>query len=148
MKDLSIKWASRTALLALALAAPAVPVANAADAAAASQPSSERVISHADMKKVLERADGAVILDLRRNADYDKDSVTMPTARRFDPDKIAEWSSGLPKDKEILLFCAHGRSLSEASLNHLTKNGYKARLVAGGFDSWKDAGGVTAPKSN
>jgi rhodanese-related sulfurtransferase len=27
--------------------------------------------------------------------------------------------------------------------HHLTKNGYKTRLVAGGFDSWKDAGGAT-----
>lgn len=87
-----------------------------------------------------------VILDLRRNADYDKDTLTMPAARRLDPDKIAEWSSTLPKDKEILLFCAHGRSISNASVDYLTKNGYKARLVAGGFDGWKDEGGATTPK--
>jgi rhodanese-related sulfurtransferase len=124
-----------------------VPYAQAADAAAAKQPSSERVISHADMKKLLDRPDGAVILDLRRNSDYDKDTLTMPAAQRFDPDKIAEWSGVLPKDKEILVFCAHGRSISDASVNYLTKNGYKARLVAGGFDSWKDAGGATVPKS-
>jgi rhodanese-related sulfurtransferase len=121
--------------------------AQGADADAAKQPSSERVISHADMKKVLDRPDGTVILDLRRNADYDKDTLTMPAARRFDPDKIAEWSGALPKDKEILLFCAHGRSISNASVDYLTKNGYKARLVAGGFDSWRDAGGATTPKS-
>lgn len=134
-------------LLMLALYLPLQPCAHAADADAAKQPSSTRVISHADMKKVLERPDGAVILDLRRNADYDKDTLTMPAARRFDPDKIAEWSGTLPKDKEILLFCAHGRSISDASVDYLTKNGYKARLVAGGFDSWKAAGGAAVPKS-
>lgn len=90
---------------------------------------------------------GVTILDLRRNSDYDKDTLTMPAARRFDPDKFAEWSGTLPKDKEILLFCAHGRSISNASVDYLTKQGYKARLVAGGFDTCKEAGGATAPKS-
>jgi Fe-Mn family superoxide dismutase len=124
-----------------------VPAAMAADADAAKQPSTARVISHADLRKVLVQPDSAVVLDLRRAADYDKDTLTMPSARRFDPDKIAEWSGALPKDKEILLFCAHGRSISNASVDYLTRNGYKARLIAGGFDAWKDAGGATVPKS-
>ena len=78
------------------------PGAHAADPAAAMQPSTERVISHADMKKVLARPDDTVILDVRRNSDYDKDMLTMPAAQRFDPDKVTEWSAALPKDKEIL----------------------------------------------
>lgn len=118
----------------------------AADADAPKQPSTPRVISYADMKKVLAQPGDAVVLDLRRNADYDKDTLTMPSARRFDPDKIAEWSGALPKDKEILLFCAHGRSISNASVDYLTQAGYKARLVPGGFDAWKDAGGATVQK--
>ena len=81
------------------------------------QPSTERVISHADLRKVLSQPDSAVILDLRRDSDYDKDTVSVPSARRLHPDKIAEWSGSLPKDKEILLFCAHGRSISNASVD-------------------------------
>ena len=108
------------------------------------QPSTERVISHTDLRKVLSQPDSAVILDLRRDSDYDKDTVSVPSARRLHPDKIAEWSGSLPKDKEILLFCAHGRSISNASVDYLTKNGYKARLIAGGIDGWRDAGGTLA----
>jgi rhodanese-related sulfurtransferase len=134
-------------LLPLAACFALAPSAQAAGADAAKQPSTQRVISHADLKKTLDKPDGVVILDLRRNEDYNKDTLTMPAAQRYDPDKIAEWSGALPKDKEILLFCAHGRSISNASVDYLTKNGYKARLVAGGFDSWKDAGGATVPKS-
>ena len=104
------------------------------------------MISHADLRKVLSQPDSAVILDLRRDSDYDKDTVSVPSARRLHPDKIAEWSGSLPKDKEILLFCAHGRSISNASVDYLTKNGYKARLIAGGIDGWRDAGGTLAPK--
>jgi rhodanese-related sulfurtransferase len=122
-------------------------VGNAANEDAARQPSTERVISHADVRKALGEPANFVVLDLRRNSDYDKDTVTMPGARRLDPDKIKEWSGTLPKDKEIVLYCAHGRSISNASVDVLTKQGYKARLVAGGFDAWKDAGGATTPKS-
>lgn len=114
---------------------------------ASQQPSTSRVISHADMRNVFAKPGAVVILHLRRNSDYDKDSVTLPGARRLDPDKIADWASSLPKDKEILLFCAHGRSISNASIDFLTKQGYQARLVAGGFDAWKDAGGATVAKT-
>ncbi len=123
-----------------------LPSAQAAGADAAKQPSTTRVISHADLKKTLENPGDVIILDLRRDSDYNKDTVSVPTARRLHPDKIAEWSGTLPKDKEILLFCAHGGSISNASVNYLTKNGYKARLIAGGIDGWKDGGGATAPK--
>lgn len=141
-----MRFAAFMAALAAAVSL-SMPVADAADADAAKQPSTTRAISHADMRKVLAQPDNAVILDLRRPADYDKDTVTMPGARRLDATKIAEWSGSLPKDKEILLFCAHGRSISNASVDYLTKNGFKARLIAGGFDGWKDAGGATMQKA-
>jgi rhodanese-related sulfurtransferase len=110
-------------------------------------PSTQRVISHADLRMALQKSDSVMILDLRRKADYDKDTVTIPTAQRREPDKMAEWSGALPKDKEIVVFCDHGRSISNASVDYLTKNGYKARLIAGGIDGWKDGGGATVPKS-
>ena len=87
----------------LMLTAPTI----AADADAAKQPSSARVISYTDVKQQLAQPGAVTILDLRRNSDYNADTVTMPGARRFDPDKIAECSGTLPKDKEIVLFCAH-----------------------------------------
>ncbi len=123
-----------------------MPSGYAADADASKLPSTQRVISHADLKMALQKSDSVVVLDLRRKADYDKDTVTLPTAQRREPDKIAEWSGALPKDKEIVLFCDHGRSISNASVDYLTKIGYKARLVAGGIDGWKDGGGATVPK--
>jgi rhodanese-related sulfurtransferase len=124
-----------------------VPAAYADEVDPSKLPSTQRVISHADLRAALQKADGVVVLDLRRKADYDKDTVTLPTAQRREPDKIAEWSGALPKDKEIVLFCDHGRSISNASVDYLTKIGYKARLVAGGIDGWKDGGGATVPKS-
>lgn len=130
----------------LSFALMAATPAHAADADAAKQPSSARVVSYGDVKQRLAQPSEVTILDLRRNSDYDKDTLTMPHAKRFDPDKMAEWAGTLPKDKEILLFCAHGRSISNASVDYLTKIGYKARLIPGGFDSWKESGGATVAK--
>ena len=128
----------------------AASIANTANAAgsaeAAKLPSTTRAISHADIRQHLAQPGSVTILDLRRTADYDKDTVTMQQAQRFDPTKIAEWSGTLPKEKEIVLYCDHGRSISNASVDYLTKAGYKARLVHGGFDAWKDTGGATMPK--
>ena len=123
-----------------------MPAVHADEVDASTLPSTQRVISHADIRLALQKPDSVIILDLRRKADYDKDTVTLPMAQRREPDKIAEWSGALPKDKEIVLFCDHGRSISNASVDYLTKIGLKARLVAGGIDGWKDGGGATAPK--
>ena len=31
-------------------------------------------------------------------------------------------------------------------IDYLTKNGFKARLIAGGIDGWREGGGATVPK--
>jgi 3-mercaptopyruvate sulfurtransferase SseA len=85
----------------------------AADDNASKLPSTNLVISYDDVKKALNAPEKTTILDVRRQSDYEKDTLTMPTAQRFDPDKIAEWSASIPKDKEIVLFCAHGRSIRD-----------------------------------
>jgi rhodanese-related sulfurtransferase len=96
----------------------------AADDNASKQSFTNLIISYDDVKKVIIAPEKTIILDLRRNSDYDKDTLTMPAARRFDPDKIAEWSTSIPKDKEIVLFCVHGRSISDASVKYLNASGF------------------------
>jgi rhodanese-related sulfurtransferase len=139
-----LKSVFRSAIFSIAISL--VSNTFATDDNASKLPSTKLVISHDDVKKALSAPEKTTLLDLRRNADYDKDTLTIPMAQRFDPDKIAEWSASIPKDKEIVLFCAHGRSISDASVKYLTTNGFKARLIPGGFDAWKAAGGATIPK--
>jgi rhodanese-related sulfurtransferase len=87
------------------------------------------------------------ILDLRRNSDDDHNTPTTPHARRLDSDKLAQWAGTLFKDKEIRLFFPHGRSINNAPVDYLNKIINKARLIPGGFDSRKEAGGATVAKS-
>ena len=106
----------------------------------------ERTISHSELRTLLKDPGSTVFLDLRRKADFDADSVMMPGARWFNPDEIGEWSATLPKDREIILYCVHGKAVSNMAVDHLGGNGCRARFVEGGMEGWKAAGGATMPK--
>jgi rhodanese-related sulfurtransferase len=73
-----------------------------------------------------------MLLQYHQSADI---FAAMPTGQRLNPDKITEWSASIQKDKEIVLFCAHSRSMSDASVKYLNANGFRARLIPGGFDA-------------
>lgn len=48
-----------------------------------------------------------ILLDVRASGDWKASELKIPGAVRPDMDKKAEeWSAGLPKDKEIILYCA------------------------------------------
>lgn len=98
------------------------------------------------MKRVIASAELAALLDLRRAADFEADAFMMPGARWFDPGAIDDWSTTLPRNREIALYCAHGETISNAALDKLLAMGFKARFIEDGMDGWKDAGGALAAK--
>ena len=106
-----------------------------------------RTIAPDDLKVLLQHPESLTPLDVRRKVDFDADTVMLPGARWFDPDQISAWSQGLLKEKEIVLYCAHGRAISNAVVDYLQPNGFRARFIEGGIAAWKESGGETVPKS-
>lgn len=105
-----------------------------------------RTISSAELAVLLENHAELTVLDLRRTADFEADAFMVPGARWLDPGAIDDWSTTLPRDREIVLYCAHGKSISNAALDKLLALGIKARFIEGGMDGWKDAGRALAAK--
>ncbi len=105
-----------------------------------------RTITSAELAVLLENHAELIVLDLRRTADFEADAFMVPGARWLDPGAIDDWSTTLPRDREIVLYCAHGKSISNAALDKLLALGIKARFIEGGMDGWKDAGGALAAK--
>jgi len=105
-----------------------------------------RTITSAELAVLLERHAALTLLDLRRTADFEADAYMVPGARWHDAEAIDDWSATLPRDREIVLYCAHGKSISNAALDKLLAMGFQARLIEGGMDGWKDAGGALAAK--
>ncbi len=106
-----------------------------------------RSITPDDLKVLLQHPESLTLLDVRRRVDFDADNVMLPGARWLDPEHISAWSQGLLKEKEIVLYCAHGRAISNAVVDHLQPNGFRARFIEGGIAAWKESGGETVPKS-
>jgi rhodanese-related sulfurtransferase len=57
--------------------------------------------------------------------------VKLPGAEWKNPEQLADWSAKLPKEKEIIIYCARGGSVSNAVLDTLLSKGSKARFIEG-----------------
>ena len=100
-----------------------------------------RTITPNDLKPLVEK-NAVTVLDVRRQNDYDADKMKLPGAEWKNPEQIADWSAKLPKEREIVIYCARGGSVSNSVLDALLGKGFKARFIEGGIEAWKGAGGV------
>jgi glyoxylase-like metal-dependent hydrolase (beta-lactamase superfamily II) len=95
-----------------------------------------------EFKKKLDRGEISFILDLRLEEEFAAWRIEgrrpVETLNIPQLDFVGEeetFLSRLPKDREIILVCAHGgASKYEAEL--LQAKGYRARSLAGGMDAW------------
>jgi len=104
-----------------------------------------RTISAEEMKKLI-ASNAITVLDVRRRNDYDADKATLPGAQWKDPEMVAEWSKGLPNDKDVVIYCVRGGSVSNSVVDQLQGQGIQARFIEGGIEAWKQAGGPTESK--
>jgi rhodanese-related sulfurtransferase len=107
----------------------------------------ERTIQSEELKEQLAARKDLILLDVRRKSDYDADQEKLPGAVWFDPDTVDEWSTALPGDKQVVVYCVRGGSVSNKVLDHLQKKNVRARLFEGGIEAWKAAGGSIVKKS-
>ncbi len=105
----------------------------------------DRTIHPTNLKPLIEQK-SVTVIDVRRQNDFDADQVKLPGAQWKNPEQMAEWSKSLPKDKEVVIYCARGGSVSNSVLDHLLGQGLKARYIEGGIEGWKTAGGPTTAK--
>ncbi|MBI4742762.1 MAG: sulfurtransferase [Betaproteobacteria bacterium] len=88
------------------------------------------------------------LIDVRRAADRDASPEQLPGATWHDPEKLAEWADGLPRDKNIVLYCVRGGSVSNGVVDALQAKGLRASFIEGGIEGWKAAGGELVQKSH
>ncbi len=89
---------------------------------------------------------GKLILDVRRAADRAAAPEHLPGALWKNPEQLAEWADALPRDQDIVLYCARGGSVSKSVVDALQARGLKARFIEGGIEGWKAAGGGVVAK--
>lgn len=89
---------------------------------------------------------GKYILDVRRAVDRDASTEQLAGANWKDPEQLAQWADTLPKDRDIVLYCVRGGSVSNGVVDALQARGLKARFIEGGIEGWKAAGGTTCSR--
>lgn len=107
----------------------------------------DRTLTPQELRATLANRNDVMLLDVRRQSDYDADPHKLPNAVWRNPDEINQWSTQLPKDQEFVVYCVRGGSVSNAVIDHLQGKQLKARYIEGGIEAWKAGGGQTVAKS-
>lgn len=103
---------------------------------------SNLVIKPSELKEKIDEGDDFFILDVRTKQEHDmwsisydkyRDSTLIPIDTIMQNESLKK----LPKDKEIIAFCAHGQRSSMAAMA-LASLGYNVKTVEGGMDGWSN----------
>ena len=102
-------------------------------------------ISPTGLKTLLGSGAPLVILDVRKRAAFDESGEMIPGATWRDPFQISAWMSDLDADTPLIIHCVHGHEVSQNAAQTLRDAGFDARVLEGGFDAWREAGGEIVP---
>lgn len=92
----------------------------------------------AQVQQALSGAEPPLLLDVREQ--YEWNQVHISEARHIPMSRVPDQLADLPKDRPIIVFCAHG-SRSFGVAHFLCEQGYDAYNMAGGITQWQIAGG-------
>lgn len=101
----------------------------------------ERTIKPEDFKAI---TDHAMVLDVRRRADLDASTETIPGAFWKDPEHIDQWIGAVPKSHAVVIYCVRGGGVSNSVVDRLHADGVNARFIEGGIEAYKAIGGTAS----
>ena len=80
------------------------------------------------------------IVDARRRDAYDAATGVLPASLWRDPAAAEQWTATLERTRPIVVACKAGHELSQMIAASLRAQGYDARILAGGYAGWSEAG--------
>jgi rhodanese-related sulfurtransferase len=95
----------------------------------------EKTITTSELTGILQAGDPVTLLDVRRKEDFDKAPQTIANAEWKNPAGIDQWVPTMPVDKEVVIYCVRGGSVSQSVQQRLAESGLKARYVEGGLEA-------------
>jgi rhodanese-related sulfurtransferase len=96
-----------------------------------------RTITPQELKDRIDKDKNVLVLDIRRNADYEADTQMIPGAIKHNPDQVDQWAQEIPKDKDVVVYCIRGGSVSNSVVDKLIAAGVSACYIEGGWEAWK-----------
>ncbi len=106
-----------------------------------------RAIAAAALAKRLGSAEAPLLIDVRREATYADSPHLIAGAIRRDPEKIEDWIADLPRERSIVVYCAHGLEIGREAARRLAEDGRDAAYLSGGIEDWLTEGRPKRGKS-
>ncbi len=100
-----------------------------------------RTITPQEFREYSDKEKNILVLDVRRDADYQADRAMIPGAVKRNPEQIEQWAQEIPKDKDVVVYCIRGGSVSNAVVDKLRAAGVSARYIEGGWEAYKKSYG-------
>jgi rhodanese-related sulfurtransferase len=95
-------------------------------------------ISVQELQKTLKEERNISILDVRRKSDYEASPQKIENGSWYDPEKIDEWINEIPKDREVIVYCVKGGSVSQSVADQLQKKQCNVKFIEGGIKAWNE----------
>lgn len=103
--------------------------------------SSNIQITPAQLSRLVGLPDAPVLIDVRIDEDFDADPRLLPASERRSHRDVAGWASAYA-GRKVVVSCQRGLKLSEGVAAWLRHEGIEAENLAGGFEGWREAGGL------
>ncbi|WP_343718470.1 chromate resistance protein ChrB domain-containing protein [Inquilinus sp.] len=81
------------------------------------------------------------IVDVRTPDDYEADPRLLPATQRRDFRSVPAWARDFA-GRHVVVVCQKGLKLSQGVTAWLLHEGIRAETLEGGFEAWRDAGGL------
>ncbi len=103
-------------------------------------------VSSQQLYRHLGTASAPALVDVRRQDGFDKDDRLIIGALRRLPDELEHWRNDFSASRPIVVYCNHGREVSQGVAAALRGGGVDAVYLDGGIGGWKEMGLPTRRK--
>src|SRR5512141_739626 len=90
------------------------------------------------LEKELESG-SVLVIDVRRQADFDADPGRIPGAERRDPAAVERWAAELTTGRPVVVYCVKGGQVSQSVAETLSRAGVRAAFLEGGVKAWRES---------
>src|SRR5262245_13855612 len=93
-----------------------------------------------ELKHLMDNGKESVVVDLRDILDHVADPYTIPGALRISPEELEQRHHDIPRDRDVILFCACPNEATAAKMALMLKRRgiSRVRPLAGGMDAWRE----------
>jgi len=97
-------------------------------------------ITPVELKQLMNSGKELIVVDLRDILDHMADPYTIPGALRISPEELEQRHQDIPRDRDVILFCACPNEATAAKMALMLKRRgiSRVRPLLGGIDTWRE----------